>query len=167
MHESSIKTIVGWYAENYHRLHDHRPLIADLGSLDINGRVSGFIPEKIIGFDILPGDNIDVVIKPGIIPDEHKNKYGAVISANVFHLCGDIESYRTEVRDLLDDSGLFILTMCKPDCTAIHNTSQNEYGFRDGIRMSAEQLKETWKDILNIDEIYLEGHDLVLKGSKK
>ena len=165
MHESSVKTIVKWYAENYAWLHGE--LLADLGSYNINGKVSDFIPENIVGFDVYEGENVDVVLEPGIVPEAHQGKYTAVISANVFHLCGDMEAYKKEVVQLLESKGLFILTMCSNRCNHMHNTSPNKYGFKDGIRMSAEELQNFWKDALNITDVFERGHDLVLTGAKQ
>lgn len=165
MHESSIKNIMRWYGAHFSML-TGKP-IAELGSYDINGSIKDFIPEEIIGFDICEGPKVDIVLTPGEVPDTYKGIYKAVISANAFHLCGEPEKYKREVVDLLEKFGLFVITMCKPDCECSHNTSPNKYGYRDGIRMQPEELVKFWDDAFICERVYIEGHDLVYWGTKK
>lgn len=166
MHESSVKHIVEWYAANYDRIPSPEAKIAEVGSYDINGSVKDFLPVSIVGFDICEGPKVDVVIEPGKVPPEHVGIYDAVISANAFHLCGDAKAYKDEVVALLKEGGLFILTMCRPDCDQSHRTSPNRYGFKDGIRHTPEQAKAFWSHEISPKRVFIEGHDLVYWGEK-
>lgn len=166
MHESSVKHIVEWYATNYGNTISSSSLMAEVGSYDINGSIKDFLPNNIIGFDICEGPKVDVIIEPGKVPAEHWIKYDAVISANAFHLCGDPAAYKSEVVALLKSGGLFVLTMCRPDCTQSHRTSPNKYGFVEGIRHTPDQAKAFWGPEIVVSRAFIEGHDLVVWGSK-
>ena len=70
MHDQVRSELVNWYYENLELI--NKVKVADLGANNINGSVSETI-SHVVGFDIVINDNVDVVIVPGIIPDEHKN----------------------------------------------------------------------------------------------
>lgn len=165
MHESAVKAIVLWYASHFGQVHDRR--IADLGALNINGSITDFLPEKTIGFDLCQGRNVDIIIAPGCVPTDQLWSFDAVIAANSFHYSTKPELFRKEVLDLLKVGGLFCLTMCRPDCAIKHSLPvNNQYNFEDGLRMTEDELRTFWSDVLKIERTYIEGHDLVLWGQK-
>ena len=110
-----------------------------LGSLNLNGTIEYM--DK-VGFDIIEGPGVDVVIAPGIIPMDHKLKYDTCVSISSFQFCPDPEIYMSEILDLLRNtagSKLF-LTLCHESCKTSHTTSDNRYSFKDEIRFSEEKL---------------------------
>jgi hypothetical protein len=167
MHRDAIVYIEEWYTKNQEYLDIND--VADLGSYNINGTVKDIIP-KVIGFDILKGEGVDVVIKPGIIPKQYRYKFGAVVTTSAFQCCPNPDIFKKQVLDLIKPEGLFILTMCPQSCEAGHSTSPNKYEYKDSIRMSLDELQKFWgEDFTNI-EIYENDEDhptLVLTAIKK
>jgi len=167
VHESSIKNIVLWYAVHFEELSLNKSRLVEIGSYDINGSIKSILPEEILGVDICEGPCVDLVIAPGDCPRSLEGAFGAAISANAFHLCGDPGKYKQEVVKFLKSGGLFVLTMCRPDCSQSHNTSPNKYGYRDGIRMQPEELRAFWEPQFECEKVFIQGHDLVYWGRKK
>lgn len=167
MHRNVNQELIKWYLNNKQIL-DHNK-VADLGAFDINGSVKDVI-KHVIGFDIYDGKNVDVVIKPGIIPDEHRGCYAAVTSVSSFQFCPDSNLYKKQILDLLSPNGLLFLTMCGSKCTAKHSTSPNDYGFGDSVRYSIEDLIGIFTPELDIIEVYemdRDHNDIILKAKKK
>jgi len=167
MHNSVKDEILNWYNQHIDKIEQGK--IADLGSYDINGAVRDVIPQS-IGFDILEGKGVDVVIKPGIIPDEHKFQYDFVTSTSSFQCCPDTPAYIKQITDLLKSGGELILTMCSTRCPKGHSTSPNDYNYKDEVRYSIEQIRSLFGQEFDIHEIYEkhDGHsDLILKARKK
>lgn len=165
VHSSSAAAIVEWFETISSDLRIV-PQVAELGSYDINGTIRDHLPIKIIGFDLVAGKCVDVVIEPGVIPEEHVGKYDAVISANAFHYSVKPEEYKKEVLSLLQRNGHFVLTMCHPGCDVVHTASPNQYGRNDGLRMTEEELRAFWEPEIRVTKTYIKGHDLVLWGVK-
>lgn len=171
MHNEVLNEFNNWYKDNKEHL-DTKP-VAELGSYNINGTMKDEVFHR-IGFDICEGPNVDVIIEPGVIPDEHKNKYDSVISISSFQFCPDSEAYKKEILDLLCDEGLLFLTMCSPKCQLGHTTSPNKYEFKDSIRMTHEEIKDFFGKDFEILELYdlpiidsMSHHDTILKAKKK
>jgi hypothetical protein len=167
MHKGAAIEIKKWYQNNKQYLDTIK--IAELGSYDINGSVKDIIPNT-IGFDILEGKGVDIVITPGIITEKYKQVFGALITTSAFQCCPDITLFKTQVLDLLKPEGLFILTMCPDSCNPGHSTSPNEYKFRDSIRMSQSKLREFWEDEFNNIKIFENNEEhatLILTAVKK
>jgi|18_taG_2_1085343.scaffolds.fasta_scaffold49373_2 hypothetical protein len=79
--------------------------VADIGSFNINGTVKNtFAEEKIncevTGFDLVKGDNVDVVISCGTIPEKYKHKFEFVTCMSAF----DYGCNNCIIRELLDIS---------------------------------------------------------------
>jgi hypothetical protein len=171
MHKEVLQEFNKWYKNNQ-ELIDSKP-VAELGSYNINGTLNENIPHM-VGFDICEGPNVNVVIEPGRIPDEHKNKYNFVISISSFQFCPDSEMYKNEILDLLCDEGLLFLTMCSPKCQLGHTTSPNKYNFEDSIRMTHDEIKTFFGKDFEILEVYdlpiidsMSHHDTIIKAKKK
>lgn len=171
MHKEVLQEFITFYDRNQEVLDNGT--VAELGSYDINGNLKKYIRNS-VGFDILEGPNVNVIIEPGIIPDEHKNKYQVVISISSFQFCPYPEVYKKEILDLLCDQGLLFLTMCSTECKGFHTTSPNYYKYEDSIRMSHKELNDFFGNDFEIFEIYdpilidSESHnDTILRAKKK
>ena len=132
--------------------------IAELGALDMNGSPRKYLP-PLTGFDIVEGNGIDVVIEPGIIPEEYVNKFDVVISSSSFHYCPRPELYKKQILDLLKVGGLLWMSMCGPKCKNNHSTSNNKYKFKDCFRVTKEQLQEFLSPEIEIEKCYYAGDD--------
>lgn len=167
MHRTVKYELVKWYLNNKTDIDSTK--VADVGAFDINGSVKDVIAH-VVGFDIYNGKNVDVVINPGEIPDEHKFIYGAVTSVSSFQFCPDPYVYKKQILDLLSTNGLLFLTMCSSKCNAKHSTSPNEYGFGDSVRYSIDELINIFTpefEIIEVYEVDKEHNDLILKAKKK
>ena len=168
MHDQVRSELVNWYYENLELI--NKVKVADLGANNINGSVSETI-SHVVGFDIVINDNVDVVIVPGIIPDEHKNIYGAVTTVSSFQFCPDSQLYKQQIIDLLCDNGLLFLTMCTTKCKSTHNTSINDYDYGDSVRYSKDELRNIFASEFEIIDLYETEYnhhpDLILKARKK
>lgn len=167
MHAGAKIAIEKWLKDNQDYLNTVN--IADVGSYDVNGSTKELIPES-TGFDILEGNGVDVVIKPGIIPKKYKDQFGAVVTTSAFQCCPDSIKFKKQITDLLQSKGLLLLTMCPDSCKPGHSTSPNEYDFRDSIRMTEDELISFFSD--SFENIILSRQDedhptLVLKATKK
>lgn len=96
--------------------------VADLGSLNINGSVKDIIPQA-VGFDLIEGPGVDVVIEDGEIPKNWKGYFSAVVGVSSLQFCPNLENYKKEVVDLLAPDGLVLLTSCTLSCSCHHTTS--------------------------------------------
>lgn len=167
MHDSARRSIAKFYFD-YKSAIDASE-IADVGALNINGSVKDIIPHA-VGFDIVDGNGVDIVIKPGIIPAEHKNRYQFVTCTSSFMCCPDPVMYKTQLIDLLDKNGTLFLTMCSNKCRYRHTTSQNEYGYKDEFRMELRELEQFFSrefKIREIGETNYEHPDLVMVAQLK
>ncbi len=138
MHDTVKNFIRSWYSDN--KADIDRAQIADLGSYNVNGGVVDIIPH-VVGFDICEGKGVDVVLRPGEIPEEHRNAFDYVVSTSSFTCCPQPEAYKAEIVDLLKPGGQLLLTMCSPKCQFRHSTSPNVYGFQDSFRITPDQTK--------------------------
>lgn len=168
MHAIVKDRISAWYQEN--RAEIDRSKVADLGALDINGSVKGIIRHA-VGFDILEGRGVDVVLKPGEVPVGHQHKYDFVVSTSSFQTCPYPEEYKKEILGLLRVGGKLLLTMCGPKCTCIHSTSPNSYGYKDGVRMSRQQVVDFFSgefQCLSAEEMIEQPNgDIIYYGMRK
>jgi hypothetical protein len=167
MHESVNNELIKWYNDNKDYIDQNK--IVDIGSFDINGSVKNVIKHS-IGFDIYKGKNVDVVIEPGVIPEEHMFKYGAATSISSFQFSPDSQVYKKQILDLLCDGGLLFLTMCGDKCKYSHTTSPNKYNFKDSVRYTKNELHDIFSPEFNIIELYetmSDHHNLILKAKKK
>jgi hypothetical protein len=147
--------------------------IAELGSHDLNGNIKGIVSNS-VGFDLNEGPNVDVVIEPGVIPEDHVGKYNIVVSISSFQFCPYPEQYKKEILDLLCADGLLFLTMCSPSCKLGHTTSFSKHEFTDSFRMTHDELRNLFSDDFEILELYdtekkhtLSHNDTILKAKKK
>ena len=65
MHSTVSEKLYDWYNKNKKLFESSK--IADVGSYNINGNTNDII-KNVVGFDILEGKGVDVVIIPGKIP---------------------------------------------------------------------------------------------------
>jgi hypothetical protein len=167
MHNSVETELIKWYNDN--RNYIDNILIADIGSFDINGSVKNVI-NHVKGFDIYEGKNVDVVIKPGLIPDEYKFLFGAVTSISSFQFCPDPDLYKKQITDLLCDRGFLFLSMCSDKCEKGHSSSPNKYNYGDEVRMSLTEIQNFFESDFTITElkyILVDNHtDIILKAIK-
>lgn len=166
VHESARRAIAKFYFD--YRSYLDNTEIADMGALNINGATKDII--NCVGFDIVEGKGVDVVINPGFIPEEHKRRYGAVISANSFVFCPDPGMYKKQIIDLLAPNGLVFLITCSEKCKNKHTTSDNIYGFQDSFRVGLRDLEKFFSiefDILELSELNYAHSDYVLLGRLK
>jgi hypothetical protein len=171
MHSEVLLEFKKWYVANEEFVNN--ATIAELGSYDVNGNIKHLVPNS-VGFDLGDGPNVDVVIEPGVIPDEHNERYNLVISISSFQFCPYPEQYKKEILDLLCADGLLFLTMCSPDCKKGHTTSLNKYEFTDSLRMTHNELRELFQDdfeileLYDLERMYEDQHnDTILKAKKK
>lgn len=167
MHDSAKRAIAKFYFDYRDYLDGKK--IADMGALNINGATKDVI-QNCIGFDIVEGEGVDVVISPGLIPEEHKARYGAVISANSFVFCPAPDLYKKQIIDLLAPNGLLLLITCAAKCKNKHTTSDNQYGFTDTFRMDLREFESFFEpefDILELSELNYAHPDYVLLGRLK
>ena len=137
MHDPVKNKVSDWYQRN--RVRIDGSMIADLGAYDINGSVRQIIPH-VVGFDIYSGKGVDVVVVPGQIPFEHRNRYDFVVTVSAFQFCPNSLAFKFEILDLLKDGGELFLTMCSVKCKYLHSTSPNIYNFADGVRMTESEI---------------------------
>jgi hypothetical protein len=110
--------------------------VADVGAYNLNGSVKEVLPHA-IGFDLVPGPGVDVVVPLGSIPAEHRNRYDLVTSISSFQFCPYPREYKNELLELLKPNGLLFLTMCAASCTTKHTTVPP---YEDCLRMTIEEL---------------------------
>ncbi|ASU37175.1 hypothetical protein hmeg3_01940 [Herbaspirillum sp. meg3] len=169
MHDSARRAIARFYNDPQYKAYVDSCQVADMGSLNINGATRDIVPHC-VGFDIVEGPGVDVVLKPGIIPPEHQKKYGMVFSINSFVFCPYPDVYKKQITDLLANDGLLFLTACSEKCTQKHSTSNNEYDYEDTFRVTSKELEEFFSvefDILELNELRYEHSDSVLIGRLK
>ena len=143
--------------------------VADLGALDINGSTKNIISHA-VGFDIVEGKGVDVLIVPGSIPDAHRNVYGAVVSISSFQCCPDPALYKRQIIDLLQEGGILFLAMCSNKCNFQHSTSDNKYGYKDEFRLEFRELERFFAtdfNILELAETNYEHPDFILIAKLK
>lgn len=139
--------------------------LAYLGAYDMNGTID--VPH--VGFDIVAGPGVDVVLVPGMVPLEHSGAYDAVASISSFQFYPHPQEYLGEARDLLAPRGWLFLTMCGWHCRGRHGTSSPTYD--DSIRMSPRALRQAAEraglSVMQVDEVdEHEHHDMVLTARK-
>ncbi len=167
VHDSARRAIAKFYFDYRDYLDSVK--VADMGALNINGATKDIIGHC-VGFDIVEGNGVDVVINPGFIPEEHKGRYGAVVSANSFVFCPDPVMYKKQIIDLLAPKGLLFLITCSEKCRNKHTTSDNRYGFQDSFRTTLRDLENFFSvefDILEVGEMNYAHSDYVLLGRLK
>jgi len=82
MHQSSLDLCELFVSK--HLSKDKKTRIADVGSCDINGSYRNLFSAdawEYVGFDVLPGKNVDVAVgDPWCVPVEHHKSFDVVIS---------------------------------------------------------------------------------------
>ena len=167
MHGNVFQALSEFYAEHRDELDTGK--VADVGALNLNGSAKDVI-KHCVGFDIVAGPGVDVVITPGQIPEEHKHQYGGVVSVSSFQFCPDANIYKTQIVDLLGKRGLLFLTMCSPKCRVLHSTSNNQYGFTDSFRAEPAAVGAFFKeefDLLQLREVENDHCDIVLVARRR
>jgi hypothetical protein len=100
--------------------------IADLGSYACHGgrNVAHYVKDaKVIGFDLVSGPGVDVVLKPGAVPDEHLHAFDAVYGLSAIQFAPFPMEFFAAAAALLKPRGMVVITMCSPSCREEHNTS--------------------------------------------
>ena len=141
--------------------------VAELGSYEINGNLIGIFDNS-VGFDVVPGPRVDVIIKPGVIPEEHKGQYDTVIAISSFQFCPDSNLFLNQIEQLLIPGGKFLVTLCTPECAGGHRISIDHYD--DCLRPTKPQLLEIFNrfEHVIVYETVPEYHkDFVVIGRKK
>lgn len=168
MHNNVRYRLEEWYKSNKNDIDTLK--IADVGAYNINGSTKDIISHT-IGFDIYDGKGVDVVIEPGIIPEEHIGIYNFVTSISSFQFCPDPNIYKKQITDLLCDGGFLFLSMCSDKCEKGHSSSPNTYNFGDEIRMTLNEIQDFFETDFTIVELTYSldsGHsDIILKAKKK
>ena len=140
---ATIANELGWFVFR-HGLESPKKRIAELGSLRLNDQHwDGEIP--VTGFDIVAGENVDVVIEPGRIPAEYVGEYDAVIAANSFQFCPDPRLFIAELMGLAKQGAPVFVNMCGPRCLTLHTTSENAYGWKDELRLAPEMFRALFR----------------------
>lgn len=125
--------------------------LADLGALNLNGAVKDLVPEA-VGFDLLPGPGVDVVIGSGAIPAEHVGKYDAVTAVGVLGNA-NLADLANEILELLKpDGGAFFLATCSPHCDCHH--SEPEGAAPDGNRPQPWQVLEAFGEHIRAGQFW-------------
>ena len=167
MHDNVKYRLEDWYKSN--RISIDSSKIADVGAYNINGSTKNIISHA-IGFDIYDGEGVDVVIEPGIIPEEHIGKYNFVTSISSFQFCPEPNLYKKQITDLLCDGGFLFLSMCSDKCEKGHTSSPNIYNYGDEVRMSLTEIQNFFEEDFTIIELTYSldgGHsDIILKAKK-
>ena len=153
MHKSIRKEL-----RRFRKKYDVNGRIAELGSLNFNGSPQDYLPIE-VGFDLVDGNGVDVVINPGIIPRKYHHKFDIVVSSSSFHYCPKPELYKKQILALLKLGGLVWMSMCAPSCKRCHTTSENEYGFTDCFRVTRKELCRFLKPEIKPIECYYVGDD--------
>jgi len=97
-------------------------LVADLGSYKVNHSVRD-IRSSIVGFDLQEGQGVDVVLQEGSIPEDHQEKYDAVVAIQSFQFSPHPSKWKQEVIQLLKPNGKLLMTTCADYCRLNHATS--------------------------------------------
>jgi len=118
MHAEAIRQICHWHETR-------RPeFIADIGALNINGSIKDFLSrERIIGFDVYDGKDVDVVIKEGEIPEQYIEKFDGAVMTSSLLCCVDPSAMAKQAYDLLVKGGHLFVTTCSDSCTITHTVS--------------------------------------------
>lgn len=167
MHQSAARAISKFYFD--FRSYIDSSQVADMGALNLNGSTKDVIRHA-VGFDIVAGPGVDVVIEPGRIPAEHRQRYGLVTSISSFTFCPHPAVYKQQIIDLLHPQGYMLLSMCSDKCRFKHTTSNNTYGFGDEFRMTRQQVEDFFGKefkILELNETNYEHPDFVVVGKLK
>jgi len=147
----------------------HKRSIADMGAFNINGSVKEILfpfGVKITGFDIIEGKGVDIVIKPGEIPPEQKNKYLISTIAQSFQFCPYPDLYKKQIKDILEKKGFFLLITCVQECKWHHTTTLNKYWEkRQGLRWSLKKLGNFFEEEFDIIDLY-RSKDIFKKRNK-
>jgi hypothetical protein len=167
MHKNVREHVEEWYQSNRHSIDTSK--IADVGAFNINGSIKDIIPHT-IGFDIYDGNGVDVVIEPGVVPEEHVGKYKFVTSISSFQFCPDPDLYKKQITDLLCDGGFLFLSMCSNKCEKGHSSSPNKYSYGDEVRMSLTEIQNFFETDFTITELkytLVDNHtDVIIKAIK-
>ena len=142
MHENAHDVLKDWVNKNQEFVDSAK--IAELGCQDVNGNILEIIPTR-TGFDLMEDASVDVVIEPGIIPEDHKHIYDLVVTVSSFQFCPNPHVYIKEILDLLKPDGKLFLLTCGYSC--IHKTAH--------VFFSKEALTLLFSqhfDILEIDQ---------------
>jgi len=147
--------------------------VADLGAYNVNGSVRDLIPHA-VGFDLIPGPCVNVIIHAGHIPVEHRGKYAIVASLSTFQF-SDKDAFKREAVDLLAPHGELFLTMCGPNCKKLHSVPVTGGGTVEvrSFHMEVDQLAAFFEPELERIACYetpeADGHagDLIYVGRKR
>jgi hypothetical protein len=167
MHHSIMRAASKFYFD--YKAFVDSSLVADLGALNINGSTKDLIKHA-IGFDIVSGPGVDVVIEPGNIPQQYKKIFDVVVSISSFQFCPDPILYKKQIIDLLHPRGYLFLSMCSDKCTEKHTTSNNKYGYADEFRLSRVHFESLFLDefkILESAETNYEHPDFIIVAKLK
>ncbi len=139
--------------------------LAYLGSYDMNGTIG--VP--CMGFDIVSGPGVDVVMPGLFVPAEHMGVYDSVASISSFQFCPHPDLYLGEAFDLLKPGGELFLTMCGWHCRGQHSTSSER--FDDSLRLSPSGLTRMLTradfEVLSLDVEGQHGHEDIIVTAKK
>lgn len=167
MHPSAARAVAKFYFD--YKAYVDSSQVADMGALNLNGSTKDTIRHA-VGFDIVAGPGVDVVIEPGQIPEEHRHRYGLVTSISSFTFCPNPVQYKQQIIDLLHPQGYLLLSMCSDKCRTRHTTSNNPYGFGDEFRMGRSVAEEFFSKefrLLEFNETQYEHPDFVIVGKLK
>lgn len=149
MHAAVEQALLKWYQANQEEINN--AAVADLGSYNINGGTKQIIKHA-IGFDLLAGAGVDVVVEPGNIPEQYHHEFKFVTCISAYQFCPEPDLYMIEFLQLLTPHGYLFLTCCGEGCKFEHSTS-GAYGYKDHFRMNVPELESTFGEYFDCLEL--------------
>jgi hypothetical protein len=120
--------------------------IADVGAYDINGSVKEELAYRddltVVGFDVVPGPGVDVVVTDAGVPTEHMWVYDAVTAVCSIQHCGDVPAFAKRLWVLGMTGAPVYVNMCANNCDGKHSQPENPYGWNDCNRFTPAELRE-------------------------
>lgn len=161
MHKSVRQALQEWIAQNRATI-DKGPC-ADVGAYNINGAVKDDVPHA-VGFDVVAGPGVDVVVRPYVpIDQQHYRKYAAITAVSSFQFGPVPGDFARTCQTLAHKGTILFLTMCEFSCRTNHSTSAGS-GWGDSFRMSERALAQFWEANGWSVRVRHEGHNYLMEG---
>ena len=121
--------------------------VGDFGSYNVNGTYKSIIPDKWIytGFDILPGPNVDVVMKNEFDTGFLEETFDVIISGGTLEHCRNPFKLVLEMSRILINGGIIIINA--PQVLYEHGTRAIEkIRYKDYWRFNPEGMELLFKE---------------------